>query len=478
MVFKALGKTALVRLAVMLIPLLGTLPVLAKKVVSVTSNQAARLSTHPHTFYKAKPMPVADAEKPLREIAVTDDTKKPMALFPKPSLNIVGKVSVLAVMDDLKHRHDSLDKFTLASKGNLTFRLGSEPKPGKHIDSSYCYGAVASLDLTRNKTGSPDFLKAMYLYLGSEKGGMIQLGELEGAQDQLMMSGADLLGATGGFNGSMWIVATPTSGTLVSNKTSTYSKYATKAVYRSPLVGGFQFMISYNPGSVLLGSRRRVYDGNGSDYFKIIDKGGTNTPLKKVTELALTYGFDVNDTEINLYLAGGVAAPDPTKNQRQSIAGAKIKAVKNWRVGALVDFGDLRIAAGYFNNNRSLVRSDHAHETAGQAYNGAISYRYGQHLWAIGYMGSERKVEGGKARADISSVTYEYALTKGVTLFLEGNYYQTKTPKAYKARVRSIKNFSAEKGGSLQDDNQFLYGTDLLANQKGFVALTGLTVRF
>ncbi|MAP24166.1 MAG: hypothetical protein CMM87_01355 [Rickettsiales bacterium] len=381
--------------------------------------------------------------------------------FKKPQARVKGKLMFIAGANSAKKRDSRIDQASFSTKGDFGLSIFAD---GLNNDS---YGADIVFDLRREKRSSPDFIRAAYAYYNTEDYGTIKVGEMEGALEQTILDGRDIMGATGGFGGELFTFATPSTGTLSYYQHAGYDKYATKLLYQTPTINGFQFVASFTPHSQLLGSRSRGANEDNNTGFA----GGVNSKnvmVRRVIEGVASYGFNTNGTDVNLYLGGSVA-----DSSTRNVAGASaenVRSAKSFLAGLLVDFGDIQFGAGYMNNGKSLVRKDLS-ETYGDAVNAAVSYALGRHYVAAGHMASWRKVEGGKAKANISSVTYEYKAAPGLTLFSEVNYFNTRNTSQYY-------NAAGNATQTTRGNNKRIFPGGIRENNKGAVVLFGTAIRY
>ena len=389
-----------------------------------------------------------------------DDQKIKLDWFKKPVARVKGKLSFIGMTGGTKKRDSRVDQGSFITKGDFGVTLSADAQDGSS------YGGVISLDLRREKAGSQDFIKAAYAYYNSLDYGTLQIGEMEGALDQALMDGRDIMGATGGFDGNFFTFTTASAGVMSGYKQSTYDKYATKLLYKTPVFNGFQFVMSFSPSSQLLGARSR---GPGGAFDAAMDKNKA-IQLKRTLEGVLSYGFDLSGVDINLFLGGGVANPILTTEQKNN-GGATVNSAKVFQTGMIIDFGDFQMGGGYLHNGKSLTRKDVA-GNYGDAYNAAMGYKIGRHYVAAGHMGSSRKVEGGHAKATITSVTYEYSAAPGLTVFGEMNYFDTRNTSQYYANNNVTNNINT------QLNNKRLHASTLGKNNKGSVFLVGTAIRF
>lgn len=399
------------------------------------------------------------AEQPVSTEMKAEDKKIQLDWFKKPTFKIKGKLTFIAGTNGAKVRDNRIDQASFLTKGDFGFNIFGEGYNGSN------YGAMISFDLRREKSGSESFIKAAYAYYNDQDYGTFQVGEMEGAIDQTMMDGRDIMGATGGFDGSLFTFATESTGVMASYKQATYDKKATKILYKTPVMNGFQFVFSFAPHSQLLGSKSR---GAGDDTGFNSAMGGNASKavqLKSGIEGVMSYGFAVSGVDINLYAGAGYANPSLTTLQQ---AGAHVRPAKSWQLGMIMDFGDIQLGAGYLNNGKSLTRKNSV-ETFGDAYNAAISYTLGRHYIAAGHMASSRKVVGGHAKANVSSVTYEYKAAPGLTVFGEVNYFDTRNTGQYYAAMGDT---------TAQKNAKRLHISGLKKNNRGSVMMVGTSIRF
>ena len=110
----------------------------------------------------------------------------------------------------------------------------------------------------------------------------------------------------------------------------------------------------------------------------------------------------------------------------------KVRTFTLLRLGSLVQLLTIKTGSSVrlLNNGKSYMRRD-TNYTNTRGFNLAASYGMGPVSLALGYTGTERTVTGGKAKADISSVTVDYSVAEGMVLFGEVNYFTFRTPAAH-----------------------------------------------
>ncbi len=372
-----------------------------------------------------------------------------------PVVDIAGKITGYGVSDTQTHRNKGADSTALGLKGDLSFRVMG-------MLGNTEYGGVVTFDARRDKTASRDLLKNAYVYIADKTYGTLQLGDLDGVTKQGMVSGIDVMGGTGGFYGDMWYVANPTSGVMVRFEPMSYTKYATKLVYKSPEMFGLQLMMSYTPHSELYGTLDRTTEGEFDSQAG--RNKSTKLHLKRQFSLGLSYNMAIADAAVSVYAVGSIAKPDAPAAMVGSF-----NHIKTYELGMFVDWCRFQFGAGFIDNQKSALKTT-THGDAGKAYNAAVSYTFGPNSIAVGYLGSQRKVVGGKARAHVASATYERQVAPGWTVFGEANYFKTTNTAQYRATLSGVKVTDQQNGA--------LFASGTRNNNKGGVFLLGTTVRF
>lgn len=372
-----------------------------------------------------------------------------------PSLQISGKLMAYGIGASQNEKTRAVDIGNFGTKGDIRFNVEGVSEGG------FKYGGLLILDVRRQKAAGKDFVKNAYVYASHDDIGYVQLGELDGALKQTMVSGANLMGGTGGFDGDMWTVTNLTAGLPGYFDPISYDQYATKVVLKTPVLGGLQLVFSYTPHSKLYGTLAKTNSGGLKDELV----AGKTPGAKRQTELAASYGFGLGDVAVNLYAGGAVATPVlPTG------AAYQLNTVKTYQLGFLVDYASFQFAGGYIDNQKSMLRKYEVGNT-GKQYNLAVSYTTGPNSVAVGYQGARRSVKGGLAKANVGSLTYERKIAPGLTLFGEANYFQTKTTADYLAGNGTGGDVSKAADG-------FIFASNTKKNNSGQVYLMGATLRF
>jgi len=317
-----------------------------------------------------------------------------------------GKANAEYVGVSQKRKDPNTEKGSLMFKGQLDFEM-------KHSVKDWLYGAVATLNLDRSASHY-DIIKVAYLFASSEKLGNFQIGNLEGLERQMMSTGKNVMGGADAYAGRMNRVTNATSGILLEMPAS-YTLYATKFVYTTPNINGWQAGISYVPNSNHLGTKKLNTD------FSTLFKAPT---AKQQITAALSYGFGYGQMAMNLYANGTIGKVLPAYN-----TAASLYPIKTFQFGMLMDYVGWRLGAGYYNNQRSFIKKGSA-KNAGQGYDVGIGREMGPVYVSLGYFGSSRKVVGGNATNNVGSIALDYKFAPGVLGYIEADFFRMRAPKA------------------------------------------------
>jgi hypothetical protein len=106
------------------------------------------------------------------------------------------------------------------------------------------------------------------------------------------------------------------------------------------------------------------------------------------------------------------------------------------QTGVVLDYGDYQLGAGYFNNGRSFMRKSYTTRnwTNLEGYNVGVGKKLdnvpGAYV-SLGHTGSRRRVTGGYARGNVTSVGADYDVAKGLVLYTSVDMFDFKSPKPY-----------------------------------------------
>lgn len=392
-----------------------------------------------------------------------------------PVLSFGGSITAAAVGANQKVRLEgNSPAVTFISKGNLVMNVGGTSHNGMG------YGAVGVLLFDRAKTAQ-DRIDEAYIYMNHDCIGNLKIGDTEGVTTTMMYTGDDVLGGLGGTSGDLdkYINMTRTVGFRPTIGSPTNTK-ATKIVWVSPELAGFQIGIDFTPSTKLYGRQNRgSYISSSGSLANM-----SSTPYSyNLLAGGISYNKAFTNFNIGLYLVGqtGKSKGDSTS---QSAAGAGVitrpdasanhyKDTNGYQVGALFDYQNWQAAVSYWDNKKSLMRSNSTITksfTNTKGVNAAVGYDFARNAnIAVGYTHASRKVEGGNSKADVAIVTLDYVVAPGWVTFAEVDHFRLRAPSAAINDTASI----------------FQTGEDLYANTStankgnhGTVFVLGTKLRF
>lgn len=336
-----------------------------------------------------------------------------------PALQIGGSLTTYAAHTKQKVRYTK--DTSIQAKGNILFNVTGEAQNG------LTYGGVAVLELDRAKSASNRISEA-YTYLSSPENGSVMLGDLNGVEKTLMYTHTDVLGGVGGPGGAdlSKLVNTPV-GVDYNTSIAPYNDTASKIVYISPNVSGFQVGFSFAPNTEAYGrsTSSRYFDTSGN-----VTGGGISSTRHGMNQLAAAIAYNKamsNDLNVGVYLAGTTAKAKASTLDRNA-GFSRIHNENQWQLGTLVDYRNFQFGGTYFDKGKSYIRGDRD-ETNTKGYGASVGYNLAVHTnIALGYTHTDRKVvNDGKAKADITTLTVDHVVTPGLVLFTEVDYMRLKT---------------------------------------------------
>lgn len=242
--------------------------------------------------------------------------------------------------------------------------------------------------------------------------GQLTLGNEDGPVDSKnygsdsQLSGIGVSGARGhrrwtdtrSFSNAMWI-----SGADIQNTSD-----ATKVMYYTPTIAGFQFGVSYSADSADNG-RSRATDGSGTGF-------------ENFWELGASYDVKASN-DLKLGFALGVALADAEASTKHD--------VKAWVASAKAEFGGFTVSAGYGDDGKSTQTKTLAN-TDIYGYVGGVKYVTGPYQVGLSYMHNKAGANAGSATtvsdtADYTSDTFslsaQYTLGAGLVMYADTWYY-------------------------------------------------------
>ena len=386
-----------------------------------------------------------------------------------PVLSFGGSITGAGVGVDQKVRlPGNPPAVTFISKGNLVMNVGG----ASH--NNIGYGAVGVLNFDRAKSVS-DRIDEVYVYLNHDCIGNVKIGDTEGVTSTMMYTGDDVLGGLGGTSGDLdklinmtrTVAFRPTIGDPANPN-------ATKIVWISPEVYGFQIGLDFTPSTKLYG---RLNRGTQNNVGLTTIRNASIAPYSyNLLAGGLSYNKAFTSFNLGLYLVGqtGKSKNDNIAATTAAGSGNIFKDTTGYQIGTLLDYQNWQFAASYFNNNRSRVRSNNLITRANtntRGVNAAVGYDFARNAnIALGYTYADRKTEGGRAKADVTMLTMDYVVAPGWVAFAEVDYFDLRAPAAA----------IADAGTNLLQTGVDIYSdsTVLNANNRGTAVILGTKLRF
>jgi len=243
--------------------------------------------------------------------------------------------------------------------------------------------------------------------------GQLTLGNEDGPVDaknyvgEAMISGIGVTGARGyrrwtdtkSFSNGLWVAGSDPSNT----------SDATKVMYYTPTIAGFQFGASYSASSKDNGSSR-ASDGAASEAFENYWELGASYDVKVSDDFAL--GFTV---------AGSKATSEA----------ATAEDIKAWLVSAKAEFAGFTASIGYADDGKSgQVKGLGNTDVSG--YAAGLKYTTGPYVVGVSYMHNKAGANAGNAAAVSSTAEYtadtftlgaQYTLGAGLVMYADTWYY-------------------------------------------------------
>lgn len=290
--------------------------------------------------------------------------------------------------------------------------------------------------------------------------GTFQFGDKTGPADILMNDAANVLGATGGFDGDFsTVIATP-SGVMTGDSMVPDTGTNTKAIYYTPRFAGFMLGAAFTPLD--------KHAGNSG----ISDKNNNSQMTNQgILEGALNFthsfegGFGLSLT------AAGIRA-----NKTKPVSGTTFKPEKQqaWQLGTLLSYKGFQLGGGYIDNQKSGTVKGLSGYDGGKGWSAALGYTFGDTKVAVGGQWTKQKngqtVAAGDptGKADIYSFTVDHTLAPGLAVYAEYDYLNMRNTQA----TRNNFDNPAINPGSNGGTNQ------VVASNKANVGILGMKISF
>jgi len=357
------------------------------------------------------------------------------------SLKVSAAVHAAFLGVNQKITRPSLSGSYVGIGGNLTAVASV-----KASEETEC-GLIAAIDLDRLKTDVKRVAE-VYAYLKLSVGSLF-IGGYEGPAATLMHDAADVVGGSKGPLGFVHRVVDLPIG--CPTYTGLRLKPSNKIGITTTSMGGLIVGLSYSPDEGEDGRAVRVIEGDA------IDRKETT---RNIVEVAANFTKSFSGLTFGLY-ASGVFGKHVAGTKELKDSDVRYNPLEAYQIGALFDVGIVRVAGGYLNYGKSLVRTGTPF-TAPSGFNVGVGITLGSFLISSGYYRVSRDVEKGQAVTNLVTLAVDYAFAPGVTAYAECDLVDAKTTKAH-----------ASKGGVRDTDLDKKWdGLGITVDNKGPVSTT------
>jgi len=244
--------------------------------------------------------------------------------------------------------------------------------------------------------------------------GQLTLGNEDGPVDSknyigdAMITGIGVTGARGfrrwtdtrSFSNNLWVAGADPQN----------SSDATKIMYYTPTIAGFQFGVSYSADSNDNGRQRSEDGGTSSVGFENWWEIGASYDVKVSDDLAL--GFTA---------AASLADSEDTSTED----------IRSWLVSAKAEFGGFTAAIAYADDGKSdTLKSLTNKDTSG--YAAGLKYTTGPYVVGVSYMHNKQGANAGteqnssataKFTSDVFTLGAQYTLGAGLVMYADTWYF-------------------------------------------------------
>jgi hypothetical protein len=238
-------------------------------------------------------------------------------------------------------------------------------------DNGLKYGAQVQLEVDQGGTNNSD---EVYTFLSGDWG-RIQIGDKDGAEDQMIYDAGLTQSGIGGIDGDVdrWFVNTAFA---TSFPDIVDTSDATKATYYSPRVAGIQVGFSFTPQTDSQGQNV----ANDTPVFN-----NSPGPWENHIGLGINFQETINDVEFGIALTGGFA--DPVNEDEDNDLG-------NFAVGGYVSYAGWSLGGSYGDNLETREPNFGGGDMKDDFfYDIGLGYSMGPWSASVGYLHSEAKFE-------------------------------------------------------------------------------------
>jgi hypothetical protein len=322
--------------------------------------------------------------------------------------------------------------------------------------------------------------------------GTVQGGAVTGPEDTMPENGAHLIGGANGIDGSMNSVFNYSAGVVKGVNFVGETKKATKVVFYSPQVMGFQVGLSFTPNTSHMGdaSRNNAIVGDNPSVgnsqgiypnYKALAPYGTRNIAFGLTYKGSMDKWSYTFAAVGMTEKSHYADPTQFGDQRQ----VPINNARSYQLSANVGYDKWRVAAGWIDNGKSRVPKNNTLYSyaagskyagqlllgntyagnAGKSWNVGTSYTLGAYQFAAAYHRTDRKTDSvNKASSDIIATSVDLSALQGLKVFAEADFIRMRTNAGAMAVQQSYMTNVEGKGNKAIGSNSgavFVLGTQV-----------------
>lgn len=406
------------------------------KAVAAKSTDAASVNKKQEEFvYQSMP------------VSVITTQSSPQVQFSGDICSYIGA----AVQDDTRNGKNGDVHFGFAW-ADLAMEIAGATKG----DVQYKYSANLEIVPASGISVSENYVELQSKY------GTFQFGNLKGPDGTYCEGAECLLGGTGGIDGSFGDMYNSTAALPSSKQLAGYTKRATKLVYHTTRLLGFQGGIGFCPNPHHIG-----WDSLGGGSY-----GGSNSnddglfhnaDIKRRMNVALGLNFNqsINDKVVCKAAVVGIKEQNSVKislsdtdlgegkwsnSSSYSIEREfPLKKEASYQVSGSIQYGNAEIAAGFIDNGKINLPQDRIVASAfkkwglengdsGKSWNIGGKYSIGCIDLGLAHHNTSRKVTGYQyAKNTITSFTVDCQIVSGIKIFAEINHINGSAPDTVEA---------------------------------------------
>lgn len=334
-----------------------------------------------------------------------------------PSLSFSGDVAFeLALVDNNIKKNEEIQGVRMGM-GRLFLNAKAEGESADGLIYSFNTRIFTNAENSKKNTASDgtgvDIREAVtvfdrvWLEMKGRGFGTVHVGNYVGAYNLMIEDSSAIFGGNGGAMSGNWSsYFTLPYGVIKDYRQTADTRSSTKLSYYTPRFEGFQVGASYVPRSDCYGMIAN-YDQKPLNV---------STAGQNIFGLGVNFAKEFSGTTFKVGAAGlkGTAVDKFGKTDT-------LEDVLSWEVSARVTSGPFDIAAGYLDNQKSMIKKkDLEYKDAGGIYDIAASYTLGAAKIALGGLWTSRTlINDKKATLSAYSVTVDYTIEKGLYAYVD-----------------------------------------------------------